>query len=92
VGDEVRQAFVQKSPAHQDAIGQCFKAATNTESKENKWFADIYQLARLRLSLAGVENFAGGNYCTYNDKERFYSYRRDGKTGRMASLIWMDTN
>lgn len=94
VGDEVRQAFLQKvleqSSSHQD-IEQCFKPAlTSPRQAEKKWFADIYQLARVRLSLLGVENFSGGNYCTYNDRELFYSYRRDGKTGRMASLIWID--
>lgn len=90
VGGEVREAFVQKAstvnPASVSLIEQCFQPA----NVENKWFADIYQLARVRLSMFGVENFYGGNYCTYNDKENFYSYRRDGKTGRMASLIWIN--
>lgn len=83
------------------ALSYCFKPALkemsismsrekNVEKNiEKKWFADIYQLARVRLSLLGVENCSGGNYCTYNDQERFFSYRRDGTTGRMASLIWI---
>ena len=51
--------------------------------------ADIYQLARLQLKRAGVEKIYGGNFCTYGDNKRFYSYRRDGReSGRMASLIW----
>ena len=94
VGEEVRQAFLEKSleqPLYNKAIKQCFVPSTNnTNPEENKWVADIYQLARIRLKSMGVENFSGGNYCTYNDKERFYSYRRDGKTGRMASLIWIE--
>ena len=90
VGEEVREAFLKQmseaNPASTTLIEQCFLPASGT----NKWFAYIYQLARVRLSLSGVENYYGGNYCTYNDKENFYSYRRDGKTGRMASLIWID--
>lgn len=81
VGDEVRCAFIEHSP---DAAG----AFT---SKENgKWLADIYQLARQRLSACGVEQVYGGGLCTFSEPHRFYSYRRDGQTGRMASLIWME--
>ena len=95
VGDEVRQAFLDKAAQDHQAsfqkIDQSFIASPqNQHNREKKWFADIYQLAQVRLSTIGVENFSGGNYCTYNDKERFYSYRRDGKTGRMASLIWIE--
>jgi len=92
VGEDVRQSFLQQSMQNSHyytQIEQCFTPSKNTSDEKNKWFADIYQLARIRLSLMGVENCSGGNYCTYNDKEKFYSYRRDGKTGRMASLIWL---
>ena len=57
---------------------------------EGKWLADIYALARLRLSAVGVTQIFGGDFCTYSDAERFFSYRRDGETGRMVSLIWRD--
>lgn len=79
VGEEVRDAFLQDMP-EADA---CFRA-----SSPRHWLANIYQLARLRLQRYGIESIYGGNFCTYRDRERFYSYRRDGKTGRMASLIW----
>ena len=52
--------------------------------------ADIYLLATERLQRVGVEGIYGGGFCTFTDVERFYSYRRDGRTGRMASLIWLE--
>ena len=81
VGDEVREAFV----ARQAEATLAFKPA----SAEGKWLADIYALARQRLLLAGVSAVYGGNYCTYSQSEMFFSYRRDGHTGRMASAIWL---
>lgn len=80
VGSEVRQAFVQQDPQ----AARAFRSR-----RKDKWLADIYQLARLRLSGKGVHQVSGGNYCTYSDSRRFFSYRRDGQTGRMASLIWL---
>ena len=53
-----------------------------------KWLCDLYALARRRLAALGVQGVYGGNFCTFSDHRRFYSYRRDGRTGRMASLIW----
>ena len=50
---------------------------------------NIYEAATLQLRLLGVSEISGGDYCTYEDAELFYSYRRDHQTGRMASLIWM---
>ena len=64
-------------------------AAFVSSSNEGKWLADIYQLARLRLVRAGVTAVYGGEFCTFSDGEQFYSYRRDGQTGRMASIIWL---
>ena len=81
VGDEVRDAFINYLPQAEQAFKQTISG---------HWLADIYLLARQRLEQKGVTHLYGGSFCTYTEKERFYSYRRDGKTGRMASLIWMD--
>lgn len=80
VGPEVRAAFADVDPA----AGAAFVAQGN-----GKYLADIYQLARLALAGCGVRQVGGGGLCTVSDKRRFYSYRRDGVTGRMASLIWI---
>lgn len=56
---------------------------------EARWYADLYQLARMQLRVLGVDQVFGGSFCTYSDKERFFSFRRDDTTGRMASLIWL---
>jgi YfiH family protein len=80
VGPEVREAFVAAHPADE----ACFMA-----NRPGHWLADIYQLARNRLQRAGAGYVGGGDYCTVSEPERFFSYRRDGVTGRMASLIWI---
>lgn len=82
VGAEVRAAFLERDAG---ALS-CFKAAEG----EGKYFADIYALARRRLQACGIEAIHGGGACTFSDRARYYSYRRDGRTGRMASLIWLD--
>jgi polyphenol oxidase len=82
VGGEVRDAFL----ADDSEAGTAFVTA-----KPGKWWCDIYSLARRRLARAGVTGVYGGDLCTVSDPERFYSYRRDGATGRMASLIWIET-
>jgi YfiH family protein len=82
VGSEVRAAFTSvQAKAH-----AAFMPSTN----KGKWLADIYLLARLRLESIGLKNISGGEYCSYTDQQHFYSYRREAKTGRMVSLIWMD--
>lgn len=83
VGEEVREAFVQKD-------GRLSVAFEKREEKDGKYLADIYALARLTLNQAGVKQVYGGGFCTVSDVARFYSYRRDGVTGRMASGIWID--
>lgn len=84
VGAEVRDAFVVADP--KGDAGSAF-----VTGKPGKFYADLYALARRRLARSGVAQIYGGSYCTYTERERFYSYRRDGATGRMASLIWMET-
>ncbi len=80
VGAELRQAFVASDAE---------SAAAFAPGRPGKFYADLYALARRRLARSGVVRIYGGGYCTYTERERFYSYRRDGATGRMASLIWM---
>lgn len=81
VGDEVRDAFVGRSPE----AAQAFVA-----TRPHHWFCDLYALARQRLRSVGVERIYGGDFDTFRDA-RFYSYRRDGqRSGRFASLIWLD--
>lgn len=80
VGPEVRDVFAVQHP---DA------ARAFRPGQGDRLWADIYALARLRLAAAGVERVYGGGLCTLTDSERFYSFRREGRTGRMASLIWL---
>ncbi len=81
VGSEVREAFLNFS-------ADCEKGFVAQSEKPGHWLADIYQLARIRLNALGVRQIYGGDFCTFTDAQRFFSYRRDGVTGRMASLIW----
>jgi len=81
VGIEVREAFMEKSKLYEIA----FKEKIN-----GKYLADIYQLARIELSKLGISHVYGGTFCTLTEEDRFFSYRRDNQTGRMATLIWKD--
>lgn len=85
VGEEVRQAFV----AHDAQAAAAFTVSGTSATDSGRWLADLYALARQRLQRLGVTQIYGGGLCTYTDQQRFYSYRRDGTTGRMASLIWL---
>ena len=82
VGPEVRDAFLEHDPK---AV-QAFRAEG---ARSGHFMADIYALATLRLNHLGVSNVTGGGLCTVKDSDRFFSYRRDGRTGRMATLVWL---
>ena len=82
VGSEVRDAFVAGDPTASLAFAP--------HAADGKWLCDIYLLARQRLRRMGITAVSGGEACTVGDGGRFFSYRRDGVTGRMASLIWLE--
>ncbi|HAS6211713.1 TPA: peptidoglycan editing factor PgeF [Vibrio vulnificus] len=81
VGEDVVEAFCQQHPQAVNAF--------SAHITPNKWLADMDQLARIRLSSIGVEAIYSSELCTYQDS-RFYSYRREGVTGRQASFIWFE--
>lgn len=82
VGEDVRQVFIQQAMHDETAF---------TSRREGKYLMDMYALARQRLTALGITEIYGGDRCTYSQAEQFYSYRRDGVTGRMASLIWIES-
>jgi len=88
VGGDVRQAFLQGA-LDDSSVRHVTAAFTPLEHKPGKFLADIYALARHRMLRAGVAQVHGGEYCTVANSGRFYSFRRDGVTGRQASLIWL---
>lgn len=79
VGDEVRAAFRQQEAAGAQAFVE----------DGDRWLFNLYAMARFRLQQAGVSHISGGNYCTFSNPKRFFSYRRDQVTGRMATLVWL---
>lgn len=81
IGADVRDVFCR----HDAAAEQAF-----VPRGKDKWLCDLYLLARQRLAGLGVRRVSGGECCTFGDPQRFYSYRRDGVTGRMASCIWLE--
>lgn len=85
VGDDVREQFVAKD-SH---------AVSAFKPHGEKWLCNIYLIAKQRLRVLGVTEIYGAtvneSFCTYTDKERFFSFRRDNVTGRMASMIWLET-
>ncbi|HWW21559.1 MAG TPA: peptidoglycan editing factor PgeF [Steroidobacteraceae bacterium] len=83
VGDEVRAAFC----AHDARAESGF-----TRNQRGRWQCDLYQIATQRLRSLGVGSIHGDRLCTYSERERFFSHRRDGRTGRMAALIWLEPN
>jgi YfiH family protein len=80
VGEEVRDTFIR----HNRLAEAAFRPGPG-----GGWMADLYLLARQRLAERGVTAVYGGHECSFSDPERFFSYRRDGVTGRMATLIWL---
>jgi polyphenol oxidase len=80
VGGEVREAFITKHAQAEDA----FKSAGN------KWLGNLYLLAKQRLNKQGVSKIYGGGECTYSNSSQYFSFRRDGITGRMATMIWFE--
>ncbi|MBA4501111.1 peptidoglycan editing factor PgeF [Marinobacterium marinum] len=82
VGSEVRSAFMARD-------AEAIAAFRPSPAHADRWLADLYRLATLRLQAAGVSMITGGEHCTYTEQDLFFSYRRDGRTGRMASLIWI---
>ncbi|MBL4820986.1 MAG: peptidoglycan editing factor PgeF [Gammaproteobacteria bacterium] len=88
VGAEVRDAFILGTTRDLRArLDACF---VPTQSR-GKFMADLYQLARIKLGQLGVESISGGDFCTYCQADEFYSFRRQNKTGRMVSLIYLNT-
>jgi len=80
VGSEVREAFIA-----QDAqADQAFNAYGD------KWLGDLYEIAKQRLNKQGLNKIYGGGECTYSNPSRYFSFRRDGLTGRMATMIWFE--
>jgi YfiH family protein len=83
VGLDVVEAFKATNALEQSA------AFTPIQDKPGKYLANIYQLASARLNILGIKSISGGDRCTVRDEQEFFSYRRDGKTGRFASFIWI---
>lgn len=81
VGPDVKAAFTQQDPSAE--IGFAPRG-------DGRYLADVYALARLRLTDLGITQIYGGGFCTYTDRDRFFSFRRDGVCGRMVSLIWLE--
>lgn len=85
VGDEVRVAFMQAG----EKLGVDMSCGFARAGAPGKWMGNLFSLARIRLLAAGVAGVHGGGTCTYCEQTRFYSYRRDGRTGRFATLIYL---
>lgn len=85
VGDDVRRAFVDAAGPASAAVHAAF-----VPRSDDKWLADLPALGRARLAACGVHDVVSSGLCTASDATRFYSYRRDGVTGRMAAMIWID--
>lgn len=81
VGDEVREAFLAADDKAQSAF---------TATRPGHWLLDLYAVGAQRLARVGVKRVFGGRFCTYTERERFFSFRRDSAKERMAALAWLD--
>jgi YfiH family protein len=81
VGEEVHAAFIERDVAAASAF---------VATRPGHWLCDLYALARQRLAAVGVHAVSGGGRCTISEPARFFSHRRDGRSGRMASLVWIE--
>lgn len=89
LGPAICQSHYEVGVEVYKAFGEIYKAAFKPSAKSGHYMADLYEIARIQLKAMGISAIYGGQFCTYEDS-RFYSFRRDaGKTGRMASLIWI---
>jgi YfiH family protein len=82
IGEEVFDAFVSQDGRAESAF---------MSTRAGHWRVDLYQLARQRLAKLGITRVHGGDLCTISDPRRFYSHRRDARTGRMATVVWMQS-
>jgi len=82
VGEDVRDAFIK----HDARAAAHFSARTTP----GKFLCDMYSIARLRLARLGIAQVTGGDYCTFNQPELFFSHRRNPLTGRMAAFVWIN--
>ncbi|HWJ33918.1 MAG TPA: peptidoglycan editing factor PgeF [Steroidobacteraceae bacterium] len=81
IGAEVREALLRGDPGAEAAF---------EPNARGRFMADLYTLARRRLARLGVERIYGGGACTYTEADKYFSHRRDGRTGRQATLIWIE--
>ena len=93
VGEEVRQAFVDRKPEHASSFLPGIPGSAHTPSSGAKFWADIYALARTELQESRSVIVSGGDYCTVSQPQWFHSHRRDGvSSGRMATMAWIDAS
>ena len=82
IGDEVRERFIARDAR---------VAAAFVATRPGHWRVDLFAIARMRMAAAGIDpqHIHGGGLCTISDPQRFFSHRRDQRTGRMATLAWI---
>ncbi len=82
INEEIRASYISRDKNNGSAFHQ----------RNQSWYGDLYELARINLARHGIKHVTSGNFCTYRDSQRFFSYRRaQGLTGRMATLIWIES-